>query len=178
VLMYGPLVVSILYFLVYYIIWRHIAFALTDRRIISQYGIFNLRYADTQVNRVQNVTVIQPWYERLLGYGDVALATAGETGGVDYSRPGLRVSAEGAMVWENVRKPFDLRRKVEEIIYPSTAPTTTTIVREVPAPSAPAGVPAGVSAEERLDQLKRMKEKGLINDAEYEIKRREILEEL
>jgi len=171
-LIFLPLAISLLNLLAYYIIWRHIAFALTDRRIISQYGIFTLRYADTQVGKVQNVTVIQPWYERMLGYGDVSFATSGEVGGIDYSRPGLRVSADGAMVWENIRKPFKVRKKVEEIIYPPVAKQINGQERT----SIPGTV--GMSAEERLSQVKKMRDSGLISEAEYQTKKNEILKGL
>ncbi|HIH77126.1 MAG TPA: PH domain-containing protein, partial [Methanomassiliicoccales archaeon] len=40
--------------------------------------MFTLRYASTEIEKVQSVTTIQPWYERLFGHGDVFFPTAGE----------------------------------------------------------------------------------------------------
>lgn len=171
-----PILLGILVFLIYYLIWSHIVFALTDRRLMSQYGIFSLRYADTQITRVQNVTVIQPWWERALGYGDVMFATAGERGGVDYSRPGLRMDRDGTLVWEDVPRPFELRKKVEEILYQVPAAVAQSTIN--PPVAAPATTNPPSEVEARLLQLQQMKDKGLINEAEYEAKRKEILSRL
>jgi membrane protein YdbS with pleckstrin-like domain len=173
---FGPMIIGLVAFLFEYVLWSHTYFAISDRRIMTQYGVFNLMFADTQIDRVQNVTVVQPLMERILGYGDVMFATAGEMGGIKSDDPTERLRAGGAIVWENVPKPFEVRKIAEEIIFRSTRPT----VQYVPQPyvPAPAPVPASmpsVEAEERLVKLKEMREKNLISEEEYQQKRQEIL---
>ena len=73
-----PLVFAILLLTINYVYLSRVLFVVTDQRIITRYGIFTLRYADTGIEKVQSVTTIQPWYERIFGYGDVFFATAGE----------------------------------------------------------------------------------------------------
>ena len=63
--------------------------------------------------------MIQPWYERFLGYGDVYYATAGEKGGIDYQRPGIKLMSGGEVTWEDVGNPFSVVKKVNEIIHSS-----------------------------------------------------------
>jgi len=56
---------------------------------------------------------------------------------------------------------------------------TASMAREAPAPAVDAQQPArAASAEERLLQLRRLREQGLITDEEYQRKRREIIAQL
>jgi membrane protein YdbS with pleckstrin-like domain len=172
----GPMIIGLVAFLFEYVQWSHTYFAISDRRIMTQYGVFNLMFADVQVDRVQNVSVVQPLMERLLGYGDVMFATAGEMGGIKSDDPVERMRAGGAIVWEDVPKPFEVRKIAEEIILRSTRPT----LQYVPQPYAPAPVAASapiqsIEAEERLMKLKEMRDKNLISEGEYQQKRQEIL---
>ncbi len=164
-----PLIYALLYLLVHIIYLTRVLFLITDQRIITRYGIFSLNYAELNIDRIQNVTVIQPWYERFLGYGDVYYATAGTEGGIDYQRPGIKLMSGGEVTWEDVSNPFSVVKKVNEIIH-----SIESIQRE-------GGVvrPQVVNdAEERLKQLSELSAKGLISQQEYEQKRDEILKEL
>ena len=53
-----PMIIGLLAFAIEYLIWSHTFFAISDRRIMTQYGIFNIMFADTQIDRVQNLTVL------------------------------------------------------------------------------------------------------------------------
>ena len=164
-----PLIYSLVYLLVHVIYLTRVLFVITDQRIITRYGIFSLTYAELDVDRIQNVTVIQPWYERFLGYGDVFYATAGEQGGIDYQRPGIKLMSGGAVTWENVGNPFGVLKKVNEIIhsYESIQEERGEAQHEVVN-----------DAEERLKQLSELSAEGLISKQEYRQKRDEILKKL
>lgn len=164
-----PLAFSLLSLLINVIYLGKVLFMITNERIITRYGIFSLRYAELDIDRIQNVTVIQPWYERLLGYGDIFFATAGEKGGIDYERPGLKLMSGGAVTWENVGSPFEVVRKVNEIHHPGTK-------TDLPAVQNAAGEKDGL--EEKLRKLADLKEKGLISEQEYQQKRSELLKNL
>lgn len=173
---FGPMIIGLVAFLFEYVLWSHTYFAISDRRIMTQYGVFNLMFADTQIDRVQNVTVVQPLIERIFGFGDIMFATAGEMGGIKSDDQNERMRAGGAIVWENVPKPFVVRKIAEEIIFRSTRPA----VQYVPQPyvQAPVAAPASIQsieAEERLVKLKEMREKNLISEEEYQQKRQEII---
>lgn len=164
-----PLIYSLIYLLVHVIYLTRVLFVITDQRIITRYGIFSLTYAELDIDRIQNVTVIQPWYERFLGYGDVFYATAGEQGGIDYQRPGIKLMSGGAVTWENVGNPFGVLKKVNEIIhsYESIQEERGEAWHEVVN-----------DAEERLMQLSELSAEGLISQQEYRQKRDEILKKL
>lgn len=175
-----PLGFALIALLINIIYLGRVLFLVTDHRIITRYGIFSLRYADLGIEKLQNVTVIQPWYERILGYGDVYFATAGEKGGIDYERPGLKLMSGGAITWENVGKPFDVVRLVngivhQDAVYTAKAPQQPVYVPQPP--PAPAPKPSG-ETEEKLKQLGDLRQKGLITEEEYQQKRAELLKNL
>jgi hypothetical protein len=162
-----PLIFSLLALLFNVIYLNRVLFIVTDRRIITRYGLFTLRYADLGVVSDQNVTVIQPWYERILGFGDIYFATAGERGGIDYQSPGIKLMTGGAITWEDVTNPFAVVKTASEVITPGAMP-----VRIV------GPMPETISAQERLKQLDELKQKGMITEKEYEEKRKDILGKL
>jgi membrane protein YdbS with pleckstrin-like domain len=177
-----PAVIGLAFFLFDYIVWSHPYFAISDRRIMTQYGIFNLMFVDTQIDRIQNVTVVQPLLERIFGYGDVMFTTAGSMGGIRSDDPAEGMRKGGALVWENIPRPFEVRRIAEDIINRATAPpayvAAPAYVPPVAAPASPPAPAAPISsfeAEERLTKLKELNERGLISDQEYAQKRKEIL---
>ncbi len=162
-----PLIFSLLALLFNIIYLNRVLFIVTDRRIITRYGLFTLRYADLGVDKVQNVTIIQPWYERILGFGDIYFATAGERGGIDYQSPGIKLMTGGAITWEDITNPFEVVKTANEVMNPSAMP-----VRIV------GPMPETMSTQERLNQLDDLKEKGMITEKEYEEKRKDILGKL
>ncbi|MDD1746902.1 MAG: PH domain-containing protein [Methanomassiliicoccales archaeon] len=160
-----PLIFSLIYLLANIIYLGRVLFIITDRRIITRYGIFSLRYAELDIERIQNITVLQPWYERLLGYGDVFFATAGEQGGIDYQKPGIKLMSGGAVTWEDVSKPFEVVHKVNDITHSGSRTQSEGRTAS-----------SGISdAEVRLRQLSDLSTKGLISQQEYQQKRDEIL---
>ncbi|HNX46983.1 MAG TPA: PH domain-containing protein [Methanomassiliicoccales archaeon] len=161
-----PLVFALLLLAINYIYLSRVLFVVTDQRIITRYGIFTLRYADTGIEKVQSVTTIQPWYERILGYGDVFFATAGEKGGIDYESPGIKLMSGGAVSWENVGKPFEVTKIASAVIHMDVTPVS--IVNQ----------PSKMSAAEKLDKIEDLRKRGIISQEEYEKERKEALEEL
>ncbi len=182
-----PMIIGLAAFGIEYIVWSHTYFAISDRRIMTQYGIFNIMFADTQIDRVQNVTVVQPLIERILGYGDVMFATAGEMGGIKSDDPREMMKSGGAIMWENIPKPFQVRKVAEEIIFRAThqdvhyvqAPATVQPAVAPPAAapvvSAPQAPSPTAEVEERMTKLKEMRDKGLVTEEEFQQKRKEIL---
>ncbi len=161
-----PLAFALLLLTINYIYLSRVLFVITDQRIITRYGIFTLRYADTGIEKVQSVTTIQPWYERLFGYGDVFFATAGEKGGIDYESPGIKLMSGGAVSWENVGKPFEVTKVASAVIHMDVQPVS--IVNQ----------PSKMSAAEKLDKIEDLRKRGVITQEEYERERKEALEEL
>jgi hypothetical protein len=171
-----PLVFALLALLFNYIYLNRVLFMITDRRIITRYGIFSLRYAEVGVDKIQNVTVIQPWYERLLGYGDIFFATSGEKGGIDYESPGIKLRSGGAVSWENIEQPFVVNKIASAVVNPAAMPVMV-VNQPTPQPfNQP--TPNGISTSDRLKELEELRQKGFVTQQEYDEKRKQILEKL
>jgi hypothetical protein len=167
-----PLAFALIALLINYMYLSRVMFVVTDRRIITRYGIFTLRYADIGVEKVQNVTVIQPWWKRIFGFGDVFFATAGEKGGIDYESPGIRLMSGGAVSWDDVGKPFEVVRLASSVINPGAIPVT--MVNQ----SVPAATATSPSTQDRLRDLDELRKNGTITQQEYDDKRKQILDKL
>ena len=172
-----PLVFALIALLLNYIYLSRVMFVITDRRIITRYGIFTLRYADTGVTKIQNVTVIQPWYERIFGFGDIYFATAGQEGGIDYESPGIKLRKGGAVSWENVGNPFVVNRISSGVVNPVGMPVVV-INQEGPQMVQPTSLPGQASNSDRLKELEELRQKGMISQQEFDEKRKQILEKL
>jgi uncharacterized membrane protein YdbT with pleckstrin-like domain len=55
-------------------------YVFTDQRVLLQYGIFNRDRRDIPLNRVNDHTMNQHFFERLLGTGTLTIESAGERG--------------------------------------------------------------------------------------------------
>jgi membrane protein YdbS with pleckstrin-like domain len=121
-LVFVPVILGALPLIITYLQWRNTVFALTDRRIISQYGFLSRRYSDTGLDKVQNITLNQPIMERVFGFGDITIATSGQIGRAIRRMPGLRFHAGGGVVWEDVPKPFETEKLLSQYVYRPVAP--------------------------------------------------------
>lgn len=134
-------------------------YVLTNYRVIQQTGIFSKRSVDSRLDKINNVEHRQTFWGRLLGYGDLEIDTASETGTTRF--PGIA-------------RPLEFKRHIlgasEQYRMGRMAPAVPVFA----APTAPAAVPAA----QRLRDLKALFDDGLISQEEYEEKRRRLMEEL
>ncbi len=135
--------------------WRYLVIAsydyvLTNRRILRQQGILAKASNDAYLDKINNVEHRQSLWGRLLGFGDVLIDTASET---------------GTTVFAGIADPLDFKRAIVQ---------AASALRGAPAAVRPLVAP-GPSGAERLRQLKGLLDDGLISAEEYEAKRRELL---
>lgn len=131
-------------------------YVLTNHRVIQQMGILNKRSVDSRLDKINNVEHRQSVWGRIFGYGEVAIDTASET---------------GTSVFKNVSRPLDFKRAIV------AASEQYRAAGRFPVPAFAAAAPAP-SAADRLRDLKRLLDDGLISQEEYESKRRQLVEEL
>ncbi|HEX7252660.1 MAG TPA: PH domain-containing protein [Thermoanaerobaculia bacterium] len=125
-------------------------FVVTNRRVIRKVGLVSREIEQAPLDKIQDITVDQGWLGRLLGFGTVSLETASE---------------RGTLVFPTISEPEGLRNALW-----GHAPAAAS----GPSLTAPAGLPPG----ERLKELDRLRQQGLVSDEEYAAKRREILAHL
>ncbi len=133
-------------------------FVVTDRRIIHKLGFFSHETRQCPLARVQDITVDQSFWGRLLGYGDLGIETASEG---------------GQILFPTISNPEALRTAIW------THVGTGGVSAPGPANAAPAvaGSPSA-SAADRLAKLAELKNQGLITPEEFEEKRRAIVKDL
>ena len=122
---------------------------LTDRRVIQQTGVLNRRSMDARLDKINNIEHRQTVWGRLLGYGDLEIDTASETGTTRFHK---------------IRRPLEFKRAIMSAAEAYRA-------RGVAVP-----VGAAVSPAEKIRQLKALLDDGLISAQEFEAKRRQLLE--
>jgi len=83
-----PLIIfsaSILY-LTYKIFERKFnIWVITDLRLIDEEGVFTVRVKESPVDKINNVTYVQGFIGRMLGFGNVEIQTAAEQGATVYN---------------------------------------------------------------------------------------------
>ncbi len=138
----------------YFVLQSH-EYILTNRRVVQQTGILTRRSVDSHLDKINNVEHVQTLWGRILGYGDVVIDTASET---------------GTTVFRRISAPLELKRAILGAVEAYRAG------RGGPMMAAPAA--AGPSGAERMRQLKALLDDGLISPEEFEAKRRQILSEM
>ena len=137
-------------------------YVLTSHRLIQQTGVLAKRSMDCRLDKINNVEHRQTLWGRILGFGDLEIDTASET---------------GAALFPNINHPLDFKRAilgaVEDYRTRVFRPVAVPPPPPVQAPAAPTLPPA-----ERIRQLKKLLDEGLISPQEFEAKRRQALEEM
>lgn len=133
-------------------------FVVTDRRILHKVGVFAHETRQCPLERIQDVTVDQSFWGRLLGYGDLAIETASE---------------RGQILFPTIEHPEALRTA----IWTHVGTGGVTVGSPVPAAAA-AAPPGSATAAERLAELNDLKNRGLITPEEFDAKRRALVRDL
>ena len=148
---------ALLYVLAQLVRLRSNEYILTTHRLIEQYGILSKRSVDSYLSKINNVEHSQSLWGRLLGFGDVMVDTA---------------SKDGITVFPRIAHPIEFKRAILAACeaYRGAGPVAAV------AGAAPGSAP--LSGAERLRQLKKLLDDGLISQEEYEAKRRQLVDEL
>ncbi|MGH2736308.1 MAG: PH domain-containing protein, partial [Actinomycetota bacterium] len=131
--------------------WRFTMFVLTTDRLIVREGIIAKSSKEIPLERINDVAFKQSILERVLGAGDLIVESAGE---------------RGQNLIRNVRKP----EEVQLLIYKEAEKNNARMV----APQAS----SGTSIPEQIEALARLRDRGALSDAEFEAKKKELLDRL
>lgn len=148
----GLLIVSLLWLFGRYLRWRTTNFVLTTDRLIHRSGVLRKMGKEIPLDRINDLTVNQSLFERIIRAGDVMIESGGE---------------RGQSLLSDLPHPF----QVQNAIY-------TEIER---AQSRAADRSAGrreLSVPEQIEQLDELRNRGLISNAEFEAKKAQLLERM
>lgn len=133
-------------------------FVVTDRRVLRAVGLVTREHEQAPIEKIQDITVTQSGLGRILGYGDVALETASE---------------RGTLLFPAIATPEAFRTA----IWGRPRADAAMGLAMTPAAAGPAAAAPPTPAS-RLEQLENLRRKGMVSEAEYAEKRREILAHL
>src|SRR5262245_27045657 len=143
-----------------YLRWNNEQYVVTDNRVIQIRGIFNKAVIDSSLDKINDIELRQSWIGRIFGFGDIQILTASEIG-----INSLRKIAD----------PLDFKRAMLEAKqehsrgYGYLDPQAVAAYVQLP----PAGSQNDI--EQTLRKLADLRDQGLLSQAEFEAKKRELL---
>ncbi len=90
--------------------WSKTFYAMTDRRVTHTYGLFSKQSSDIPIDKITSILMVQPFFERIFGYGSIVYTTAGAGGSMKLKN----FYRTGAVVWRAARNPVQLKNYVQE----------------------------------------------------------------
>ncbi len=135
--------------------WWAEEYLVTSRRVIQTEGIINKRTTDSSLEKVNDVVLVQSFFGRILGYGNLEIVTGSDVGVNALLRLRDPISFKTAMLDEKAKLGG------EDSVRPAAQDEV-----------ADGDVPKLI---EELDDLRR---KGLISDAEFQEKKSKLLSQI
>ncbi len=91
--------------------WSRTYYAMTERRVTHTYGLFSKQSSDIPIDKVMSILMVQPFFERIFGYGSIVYTTAGAGGSMKLKN----FYRTGAVVWRAAKNPVQLKNYVQEV---------------------------------------------------------------
>jgi len=130
------------------LIWSNREYIVTNRRVVQISGVFSKDVVDSSLEKVNDVKMSQSFFGRLFDYGDVEILTASEIGVNLFKRIGDPIKFKTAML--NAK---------EKLGYEGTGAHVR------PADDIPA----------QIAELDELRKQGIVTEAEFQAKKRELL---
>jgi uncharacterized membrane protein YdbT with pleckstrin-like domain len=148
----GLLAFSLLWLLIRYLKWSTTNFVLTTDRLIDRSGVLSKHGREIPLERVNDITVNQSLFERIIGAGDVMIESGGE---------------RGQQLFSDLPRPF----RVQNAIY-------TEIERAAARDADRAAGRTQLSIPEQIEKLDELRQRGVISGAEFEAKKQQLLDRM
>ncbi len=138
------------YFFWEYLCWRHRVYILTNRRVLKQEGLLSVSSFDASLDKINNAFHRQSFLGRLLGYGEVGLETASE---------------QGTVVFNFLSRPLTFKNAImqQREFYRSDSLSNASSASTIP---------------RLIDELASLRDRNIITTAEFEEKKKALLEKL
>jgi uncharacterized membrane protein YdbT with pleckstrin-like domain len=142
-----------------YMEWNFTHFVVTDDRVIYRTGVVAKRGVEIPMERINNINFHQGIWERIIGAGDLDIESAGK---------------DGQSHFDDVWHPD----AVQQELYRQMEANAKKRARWSSAASAPAAAPPAPTVPEQLQQLADLRDRGVITEAEFEMKKAQLLERM
>jgi uncharacterized membrane protein YdbT with pleckstrin-like domain len=144
-----------------YLRWNNEQYVITDNRVIQIRGIFNKAVIDSSLDKINDIELRQSWIGRIFGFGDIEILTASEI---------------GVNSLHKIADPLDFKRAMLEAKQEHSRGYGYLDPQAVAAyvqPAAAGGAQNDI--EQTLRKLADLRDQGLLSQAEFEAKKRELL---
>lgn len=141
--------------------WMNSMNIVTSRRVIQVHGVLSKSSIDSSLEKVNDVLLQQSFVGRIIGYGHLKIMTASEI---------------GLNVMRFLPDPLGFKRVLLDSKQQLSDTGGTLASAPVSAPTTPA--PAMPSVADRLQELQKLKDQGLISEAEFAAKREKLLADI
>ena len=153
------LLVPVGHFLYRMWVWWNKQYVITDRRIIQVSGTVQKRVSDTLLEKINDIVTEQTAMGRLLKYGDVTIISGSDS---------------GADVFHHLADPVEFKKDLLDQKTGLDQPETLKDSRQ----QAESGAPSAADIPELIAELDGLRQKGLLTDAEFQEKRRKLLDRI
>jgi uncharacterized membrane protein YdbT with pleckstrin-like domain len=143
-----------------YLRWNNEQYVVTDHRVIQIRGIFNKAVIDSSLDKINDIELRQSWVGRIFGFGDIEILTASEIG-VNSLR--------------KIADPLDFKRAMLEAKQEHSRGYGYLDPQAVAAYMQPPPTGDQSTIEQTLRKLADLRDQGLLSQAEFEAKKRELL---
>jgi hypothetical protein len=144
-----------------YLRWNNEQYVVTDQRVIQLRGIFNKDVIDSSLDKINDVELRQSWLGRIFDYGTIEILTASDVGINEMRRMGHPLDFKRAMLQakHNYAHGFGY-------LDPQSVAAYT---------QAPPRADGAGDLQQTLQKLADLRDQGLLSEAEFEAKKRELL---
>jgi hypothetical protein len=145
-----------------YLRWNNEQYVVTDQRVIQLRGIFNKDVIDSSLDKINDVELRQSWLGRIFDYGTIEILTASDVGINEMRRMG---------------HPLDFKRAMLEAKHNYAHgfgyldPQSVAAYTQAP----PRAADGAGDLQQTLQKLADLRDQGLLSEAEFEAKKRELL---
>lgn len=146
------MLLSVLWLLVRYLKWTTTNFVLTTDRLISRQGVLRKAGREIPLERINDISVNQSLFERIIRSGDLMIESAGE---------------RGQQHFPDMSKPF----VVQNAIYAEMERASARDADRM------AGA-RQLSIPEQIEKLDELRQRGVISNAEFEVKKSQLLDRM
>jgi len=147
-----------------YLCWNNEEYVVTDQRVIQLRGIFNKAVIDSSLDKINDVELRQSWLGRIFDFGDIEILTASDVG--------VNAMRKIAHPLEFKRAMLDAKHEHSRGFGYLDPQAVAAYMHQAPPHE---NLPARGDVEQTLQKLAELRDQGLLSQAEFEAKRRELL---
>jgi hypothetical protein len=154
--------------------WLFERYIITNRRVMEIKGIINKHVRDSALEKVNDVDMKQSIVGRILGYGTVQIITGSDIGVNMFRRISNPVRFKRAMLNAKEQlhvvdsRPAEAVQEAPSTPIPSRAELDTKVLDSSAHPTIP----------ELIDELDKLRQRGILSEEEFQTKKKELLARL